>query len=167
MTLGPLPVPGICKQYADKLWEAEMFAVSILSYFCLFSLNSSYWDTPIYGFSRSDTPKCEFPYDNLWISLGTPQERLAHGDAREGSRLCGHQPAVWLLGKSFMKSRSPDFQNASGMFQTQVCDSQLPHLGLGTVQMNGRIQAFGWKRLAQCIHIKVCFNIQYLYEYHV
>lgn len=46
--------------------------------------------------------------------------------------------AIW---STTWGSRSPDFQNASGMFQTQMCDSQLPHLGLGTMEpIRGRIQ---------------------------
>ena len=65
--------------------------------------------------------------------------------------------AIW---STTLGSRSPDFQNASGMFQTQMCDSQLPHLGLGTHSfIRGRIQGPRVNPRLSFLQIKLCFNI--------
>lgn len=112
-----------------------------------------------FRFSPSDTSNFKFPYDNLWISffVPCPQGHRKHGDAF--GRIF-FRNLVYHLG-----SRSPDFQNASGMFQTQMCDSQLPHLGLGTVHSKG--EGFLGKGESKTLIFTDQVMFQHLYESHV
>ena len=65
--------------------------------------------------------------------------------------------AIW---STTLGSRSPDFQNASGMFQTQMCDSQLPHLGLGIHGTNkGKDSRAKGESKTLIFTDQVCFNI--------
>ena len=147
-----------------------MFAVSIF-----FILNSSYWDTPInLSLMLSCTCKvgilqvfmewhfkCQI---SIWQSLDlvfctlSTRTCAPHGDAASfGS--CSNLPTT-------LGSRSPDFQNASGMFQTQMCDSQLPHLGLGIHGTNkGKDSRAKGESKTLIFTNQVMF--QHLYESHV